>query len=480
MNKLYYGDNRDILQKHIDSESVDLIYLDPPFNSKASYNILFRSASGASSKAQVTAFEDYWHWTEQTESTYREIIETGKPEVVQMIKSFRGFVGENDMMAYLVEMCVRLTELQRVLKKAGTIYLHCDPTASHYLKIIMDTIFGKRNMRNEIIWAYRGGGVPKSDFAHRHDVILRYSKSDKYLFNVDEIRIPYSKETEERLKYKARSFRDSKVYDAYEKNPHGKHPEDWWAIQPIMPSDPERLGYPTQKPERLLNIIIKASSNSGDVVLDPFCGCGTTISVAQRLNRNWIGIDVTHLAINVIKLRLRDQFGAGIESQYEVIGEPRDVEGAINLARHDRYQFQWWALSLINARPYRDKKKGSDTGIDGYIYFMDEKDKEKSAIVSVKSGKVGVQQVRDLCHVIEREKAEFGLFISIESPTDPMIKEGLRQDIYKDPAGNAYPRLQIRTIAELLDGKGFQLPSVVPVYRRARSFKETNENLEIL
>jgi site-specific DNA-methyltransferase (adenine-specific) len=202
--------------------------------------------------------------------------------------------------------------------------------------------------------------------------------------------------------------------------------------------------------------------------------------VAQRLERVWIGIDITHLSINVIKSRLRDQFGPDIDSQYEVIGEPRDVEGAINLAKGNRYQFQWWALSLISARPYQDKKKGSDTGIDGYIYFMDEKDKEKSAIVSVKSGKVGVQQIRDLCHVVEREKAEFGLFITIDAPTDPMMKEGLRQGVYKDPTGKTFPRIQIRTIEQLLSGDGFALPSILPTYRKARSYREKNANLEIL
>jgi len=301
-NVLYYGDNLDIMRRYIKDESVDLIYLDPPFNSNATYNVLFDEHVGLQSAAQIKAFDDTWHWGPDAAEAWQEVVERNEP-VSQAMRAFRTLVGESDVLAYLAMMAPRLLELHRVLKPMGTIYLHCDPTASHYLKLLMDAVFSPKNFRNEIIWAYRGGGTPRRDFARRHDVILRYSKADMYNFYPDPVRIPYQAEGQGRT--------DSSMWGkhkgsnkAYKPNPLGKVPEDWWLINPLNANDPERLGYPTQKPELLLERIIKASSVEGDIVLDPFCGCGTAIAVSQRLGRRWKGIDITPLAVNLIKHRL--------------------------------------------------------------------------------------------------------------------------------------------------------------------------------
>ena len=337
-NTLFYGDNLKVLKEYIPSNSIDLIYLDPPFNSKADYNVLFKEPTGALSKAQITAFEDTWHWTDETEKTFKNIVDEAPADVVEMMRSLRKFVGQkNDVIAYLTMMCVRLLELRRVLKDTGTIYLHCDPTASHYIKLLMDVIFGKNNFRNEIVWCYRGAGYPKHDFGRRHDIILRYSKTSNYIFNLDEVREEYAEATKERFKHYIGNIRGGKDFGIQQLHPLGKQPDDWWQIQPIAPSAKERLSYPTQKPEALLERIIKASSNEGEVVLDPFCGCGTTVAVAHKLKRNWIGIDITHLAINAIKLRLNKMFGIVPKNDFKVIGEPEDLEGARELSSHNRY-----------------------------------------------------------------------------------------------------------------------------------------------
>lgn len=466
-NKLYYGDNLTILKSYIKDESVDLIYLDPPFNSKANYNILYKEPTGEQSQAQITAFEDTWHWTEETEYTYGEIIKDAPATLVEMMIAFRKFVGVNDVMAYLTMMAIRLIELRRVLKPTGSIYLHCDPTASHYLKILMDTIFGKKNFRNEIAWCYRGAGYPKKDFGRRHDIILRYSKTDDYYMDVDAVREEYAEATKERFKHYIGNVRKGTDFGLQELHPLGKHPDDWWQIQPIAPSARARLGYPTQKPEPLLERIINASSKKGDIVLDPFCGCGTTIAVAQRLSRKWVGIDVTHLAINLIKLRLQDSFGLQPKIDYEVIGEPEDLTGAKELASQNRYQFQWWAGSLIGAKPYGDKKKGSDTGIDAFIYFEDEKHSPKKAVVQVKSGHVSVKDIRDLGHVMDREKAEIGIFITLEEPTKPMMTEAAQKGFYKSVTGMQYPKIQIKTIEDLLKDNRLNIPTRHTSHKRA-------------
>lgn len=461
MNKLYYGDNLDTLKNHIDDESVDLIYLDPPFNSKATYNVLYKEPTGKLSDAQITAFDDTWHWGEEAERAFQEIIDNAAVEVIEMMRAFRSFIKSNDMMAYLTMMCVRMIELKRVLSNTGSIYLHCDPTASHYLKILLDTIFGKYNFRNEIVWCYRRWSALSERFQRQHDVILFYSKSEKISFNRSYI--PLSEGTIKRWKGKKQeavfSENGKRMASNLDKESEGTPMPDWWNISIINPAAKERLGYPTQKPETLLERIISASSNKDDVVLDPFCGCGTTIAVAQRLKRKWIGIDITHLAINLIKNRMKDMYGIKPKKDYKVIGEPLDIEGADDLAKLNRYQFQWWALSLIEARPYGDKKKGKDTGIDGYIYFQVGTNKYEKVIVQVKSGHVSVKDIRDLGHVVDREKAAIGIFLTLKKPTRDMKKEAVSKGLYKSKAlGKDYLKIQILTIEELLQGKQPQMP----------------------
>lgn len=481
MNKLYFGDNLVVLREHIPSESVDLIYLDPPFNSNKNYNILFNSPKGQKSEAQITAFEDTWHWGDQAEQEYTEILHQSNTNVAEMIQSFRKFLATSDMMAYLTMMTIRLLELHRVLKPTGSLYLHCDPTASHYLKVMMDMVFGVENFRNEIVWKRATSGSSKSialRFGSDHDVILSYIKSNLASFNKVFMPYPdkeikkrfrrsddkgrykdaelatYSKEKLEELEKENRLIvnESGKLrYKIYLDDVKGVLVDDVWTdIPPINSQAAERLGYPTQKPVALLERIINASSNPGDVVLDPFCGCGTAVEAAQKLDRQWIGIDITNLAISLIEKRLRDSF-PGIH--FEVIGTPKDLEGARDLANRDKYQFQWWACSLVNAQPYQGKKKGADSGIDGLIFFQDDLEGAKKIIVSVKGGEsVSVSQIRDLKGTLEREKAAIGLFVTLAEPTRPMLTEAVSTGYYESPLGKSYPKVQILTIEGLLSG----------------------------
>jgi site-specific DNA-methyltransferase (adenine-specific) len=306
-NKLYFGDNLDVLRQHIADESVDLIYLDPPFNSSATYNVLFAEQTGEKSAAQITAFEDTWHWGQDAERDYHDMVARAPKKLADLLQAFRQFLGTSDMMAYLTMMAPRLLELHRVLKPTGSIYLHCDPTVSHYLKLLMDAIFGQNNFLNEVVWYYRGAGVPKQARAKRHDILFWYAKDEThYFFDPDPIRQPYAEATQERFKHYIGNVRGGHDFGQQALNPKGKHPDDVITdIQPIAPSARARLGYPTQKPEELLEHVIASSSREGDIVLDPFCGCGTTVSVAERLRRRWVGIDITHLAISLIRHRLR-------------------------------------------------------------------------------------------------------------------------------------------------------------------------------
>ena len=293
---IWTGDNLDIM-RGMNSESVDLIYLDPPFNSKADY------AAPIGSIAAGAAFKDTWTLSD-VDVEWINLMEAKHPSLQRVLLAA---MTPSDK-SYLAYMAVRLLEMRRLLKPSGTIYLHCDPTMSHYLKIVMDAIFGRRNLRNEIVWCYRGGGVPRRDFARKHDVLFRYSASKSPTFNVDDVRLPYSDDSTERLEYTARAFRSSGVYDSYKPNPKGKHPEDWWVMQPIMPSSKERTGYPTQKPLALLRRVILASSNDGDTVLDPFCGCATTLVAADALKREWTGIDISLKAADLVAQRVTDLY----------------------------------------------------------------------------------------------------------------------------------------------------------------------------
>lgn len=452
MNALHYGDNLDVL-RGFPPESVDLVYLDPPFNSNANYNVLFKSPQGQQSQAQIEAFEDTWHWGEQAEAEFRELLRQPNTDVAQMMEALRRFLGENDMMAYLTMMANRLLKLHNVLKPTGSLYLHCDPTASHYLKMVLDGVFGKENFKNEIIWSYRRWPSISKRFQRMHDSIFFYTKiSGHHTFNVE-----YEENSES---YTKRFKGKTQILDpetgtrklVLEDESKGLPRRDVWELSILAGSSKERLGYPTQKPLALLERIIQASSNPGDVVLDPFCGCGTALHAAQKLGRQWIGIDITHLAISLIEKRLRDAFpGIGFETH----GTPKDFAGAQDLAHRDKYQFQWWACSLVNAQPYGGKKKGADGGIDGLIFFQDDAaGAAKRIVVSVKGGeKVQVPMIRDLAHVVEREKAAIGLFVTLAKPTEPMRKEAASAGFYECPHNKkAYPKIQILTIEGLLSG----------------------------
>jgi site-specific DNA-methyltransferase (adenine-specific) len=545
-NVLYYGDNLDVMRRHISDDSIDLIYLDPPFNSNADYNVLFAEHSGDRAAAQIKAFEDTWEWNQESARMYVEVVEAGGATSLTL-QALRQILGQSNMMAYLVMMAPRLIEMHRVLKDTGSLYLHCDVTANHYLKIVLDSVFGKENFRNEITWKRRPGmssAVHKSvRFGVITDILLYYAKTDSARF------VPqYNKTSDEYIKYVAESFKhrdpDGRIFQAtsltnpayrpnliydykgYKSPPNGwmitkekmelwdrqgriyfpsskdgrlrrKSYVDelkgmpiqnlWTDIEPIGAHAQERLGYPTQKPEALLDRIIEASSKPGDLVLDPFCGCGTTVAAAERLGRNWIGIDITHLAIGLIKHRLRDQFGTAISSQYKVVGEPVSLPDAETLAAEDPYQFQFWALGLVGARPAPlQQKKGADKGIDGNIYFHDDpRGKTKRIIISVKAGaNITPAMVRDLAGTITREKAEIGVLITFAKPTKPMRNEAASADFYSSPMGGLHPRIQILTIEELLDGKVIDYPSgsqsINKTFKKAPKAQAPDPSLSLL
>ena len=530
-NRLYFGDNLKILREHVPDASVDLIYLDPPFNSSATYNVLFKEKSGEESAAQITAFEDTWQWSQEAEAVFREIVTGGPRKLADLMQALLAFLGRNDMMAYLVMMAIRLVELHRVLGSAGSIYLHCDSTASHYLKLVMDAIFGVENYRSEIVWKRAASHGGASNYNDVHDTVFLFSRSSGPSWNaqyqshdqsyieshyqlVDSVGGHYQLVSAHGPgQGRARVFRGKLIhppkgrhwmdqptidrwdvegrlvftasgmprYKRYLNDTPGKPVTNVWDdIFPINSQAQERLGYPTQKPEALLERIIKASSNEDDVVLDPFCGCGTAIAVAEKLKRRWIGIDITYLAINLVQRRLRDSFGEQL-SPYEIMGAPTDVQGAEALKEISPHQFEWWAVDLVNARPAKDYKKGADTGIDGYINFFDDKSgKAKQVIVQVKSGYVGVNHVRDLKGVLDREKAAIGALITLREPTKPMLTEAASTGFYesKDFPGR-YPRLQILTIAELLAGKKLEFPAYrVETFAKAeRKTKHAQEEL---
>lgn len=533
-NRLFYGDNLAVLREHVADEAVDLVYLDPPFNSNADYNVLFAEKSGEKAHAQFQAFGDTWTWDTEAAANFQDAVSgAGGERVAKCMMAFQTFLGSSDMLAYLSMMAPRLVELRRALKPTGSIYLHCDPTASHYLKMRMDAIFGPQNFLNEIVWKRTSAHSSAKRYGPIHDVLLYYAKTDQYLWVPqyqplsDEYLDTFFDQTDsdgrrwKRMDLTGAGVRHGETGEVWRgidvtgKGRHWAHPprvleefdkkgrihwpqkqggmprlkqypedlkgvplQDVFSdIKPMHNMAAERLGYPTQKPEALLERIINASSNAGDVVLDPFCGCGTAVVVAHRLKRRWIGIDITHLAVNLIKVRLRDAFGPKVEETYEVVGEPTSVPDAQQLAKEDPYQFQWWALGLVGARPV-EKKKGADKGVDGRLFFHDESDagETKQVIISVKAGEnLNVSMVRDLVGVLEREKsggAVMGVLISMEPTTKPMRQEAAGAGFYKSPGKTQHPRLQLLTIEELLSGKKIDMPA----WHDARTFKKAKRS----
>ncbi len=535
-NTLFYGDNLTILRQYIPDECIDLVYLDPPFNSSRNYNVLFKDEHGIESESQITAFEDTWHWNMETLQTYNEMLTDAPDHVGKMISSLHEFIGENQMMAYLVMMTTRLVELHRILKSTGSLYLHCDPTASHYLKIILDFIFGIENYRGEIVWQRTATHNDAKRWPALSDTIFFYSKKSTFVWNpqyrdqsLEDIEKRYRFVDEQGRRYRLGPIdspnpRPNLIYEwkgyappvkgwRYSKERMAEldaageiwYPKDktkrlahklfldesrgallgniWTDISPLQASATERLGYPTQKPLELLERIVRASSNPGDIVLDPFCGCGTAIAASQKLDRKWVGIDITHLSIALMKYRLEAMY-PGIK--FKVVGEPKDVGAAHQLASEDRYQFQWWALSLVRARPLggdagsREGKKGSDKGIDGVMAFIDDQSgKAKRVLVQVKSGHVKSGDIRDLIGTVEGEKAAIGVFITLEEQTEPMKQAALKGGFYHSIGwGQDFPRIQILTIEELLHGKTIKMPPQFGTFKQAQRVQQMSDTIQ--
>lgn len=542
-NVLYFGNNLSVLRERIPDESVDLIYIDPPFNSSRNFFVLFKDRTGKSSAAQEEAFTDTWTWTEDSEAAYKEIvIACPNRDLATTVEALRAFLRETPMMAYLVAMAIRLVEMHRVLKPTGSFYLHCDPVASHYLKVILDVIFGPEHFRNEITWKRTSAhSDAKHKWADIADIILFYVKSKAAVFTPqymahgvayveefyrlddgdgrgpyrkDNVTSPnprpnlmyewqgfsyppkgwrYSKETMQKLHDQGRiSYpRQKDGTPDFTKRPALKRylneqvgtivPNVWTDIPPVQARG-ESLGYPTQKPLALLERIISASSKPGDVVLDCYCGCGTTVTAAHKLHRKWIGIDITAVAVAVIKSRLENSF-EDLKDKVLVDGFPTDFEGARQLFEYDPYKFQIWACTLIDAYPLQ--KRGADGGIDGWLNFFDLDDTPQRAVVQVKGGKVQVNLIRDFCHVVAREKAAIGFFICMGVVTKPMLDEAMKQGFWTDAGKRDYPKIQILSVADLLNHKAkarypAQDKASLLGFKAAKQQKETTQQAMIL
>lgn len=533
MNRLLFGDNLGWLRDRavFPDASVDLVYLDPPFNSNADYNTLFREISGEPSPAQLRAFKDTWDWAEVAE-TYHDFLRTcGNTRLGELVEALHGFLGQSPMMAYVAMMAPRLVELHRVLAPTGTLYLHCDPTASHYLKLVLDAVFGAENYRNEISWVRSNPkSLSKTNFPNCRDVILRYSKSERCTFNKvfgehdpgyvakaykysdrrgryrllpllnpndNRPNLTYEflgvtrvwRWTRERME---KAHADGLVvqlkpgavpqYKLYLEDSAGRTITNNWDDIPQVAGH-EALGYPTQKPVALLERIIATSTNPGDVVLDPFCGCGTTVHAAQKLKRKWLGIDITYLALNLIKRRLQNAFD-GRTLRYEEGGQPTDIGGARRLAAMDKFQFQHWALSLVDARPTKEGDgKGADRGVDGLLYFAEAKAKRSKILVQVKGGGVGRKDVATLLGDVNNQKAAGGVLLTLEKPTKPMQMEAAEAGRYTSQLWHDrdFPKLQILTVEGLLNGsERLDSPPLTDEFAKAQREADAGAQTELI
>jgi len=528
-NVLHYGDNLPIMREHIPDESVDLVYLDPPFNSSRDYNVLFKQARRDENQAQVMAFQDTWRWSKKAYQAFFD--DSRNAPLFSLMESLHRILGTSDMMAYLVMMAPRLLEMHRVLKPTGALYLHCDPVASHYLKVLLDIVFGPARFRNEIIWKRTSAkGLAFTRFASNHDVILRYVRSEEATWNPQ-----YSRHDPEYVRQFYR-FVESKTGRRYALdnlvNPNRDRPnltyeflgitrvwrwtkkrmneahkkglieqshpgavprlkrfldeqegipvgDVWIDIPPIGAQAKERMGYPTQKPLALLERIINASTNEGDLVLDPFCGCGTAVVAAEKLGRRWIGIDITFVAVDLIISRLTSDFGLKRAKHYKVVGDPKDAYSARKLFEESPKQFEVWAVGLVSGVP--QPEKASDKGVDGKVYFQDLKGELQYAVVQVKGGHLTPAMIRDFAHVIDREQAAMGYFICLESPTKGMHSAAEEAGFFISPSGRKIPKLQVRTIKELLeDDKEFDFPKGYSLKSGGRRLlRKSEENGEL-
>ena len=521
-NTLYYGDNLQVL-RDFPSECVDLIYLDPPFNSNRNYNVLFKESAGVEAEAQIQAFEDTWHWGIEgttTWDTYNQIVQK-QDEVGRMLQAFVQALGHNDVTAYLTMMAPRLIELRRVLKPTGAIYLHCDPTASHYLKVVMDSVFGATNSRTDIVWRRTNAkGLAFKGFPRDHDTLLYYTKEAKFTWNRpfvaydpayvekfyrfveegtgrryrlsdltnpnrDRPNLTYEwkghvrvwrwtkqrmEEAEQHgiIQYSSTGLAAQKRYlDEMQGQPVDSI---WDDIEPVQAHSKERLGYATQKPEALLERVISASSNEGDVILDPFCGCGTAVVAAHRLGRKWIGIDITYLAVDLMQNRLKTTFPGDFKKGVQIDGEPADEAAALALAEKDKYQFQFWSVAKLGGTSRGGQnKKGADQGVDGVIGFP-EVDPEKSGkaahdfkqvIISVKGGNTGPSHVRDLIGTVKNESAAIGVLVTIKEPTRGTIDAAASAGVYQSNfTKKSYPKIQIITAGDIVHGKMVEMPPI--------------------
>ena len=506
-NTLYYGDNLDAMREHIADESVDLVYLDPPFNSSRDYNVLFKQAKRDENQAQITAFTDTWQWSKRR---YDEFFDDHRnARLFDLVNALHKMLGQSEMMAYLVMMAPRLLDLHRVLKPTGSLYLHCDPAASHYLKIVLDVVFGPTRFKSEISWkrsAQHGGAVSYNDI---HDTLLFYLRGHAATWNphytaLDDgyVNTHYTLVDKDGRRYQlvschgagagpARRFgevelapppgrhwawtqekldelwRQGRIIFTAKGMPRLKRYLDevagaplgtvWTDVPPINSQAAERMGYPTQKPVALLERIISASSNPGDVVLDPFCGCGTAVVAAEKLGRKWIGIDITFIAVDLMISRLANDFGLIRNREYDVKGDPKDAYSARKLFEQSPKQFEIWAVGLAAGVP--QPEKSGDRGVDGKVYFQDLEGNLQFAVCQVKGGHLTPTLIRDFAHVIERDKAAMGFFICLDTPSKGMYDEADELGFYTAPSGRKIPKLQVRTIKELVEEcKEFDFP----------------------
>lgn len=500
-NQLFYGDNLDILRRKIKDETIDLCYIDPPFNSKRNYNQIYNNIGGED-RAQAQAFIDTWVWDDHASSGFDEILSNAEgrfqPRLVDLIKGLDSVLGKGSLFAYLISMSLRVTEIRRALKPEGSFFLHCDPTASHYLKIVLDSIFcpSGGDFINEIVWCYNVGGKSKKHFARKHDIIFWYSKGKTYYF--DGTLAGLKRETGTKsfggiigIDNDGRRYQDKlvkatgKYYRYYLDDP--KIPEDWWIdINSIQSQSAERLGFPTQKPEALLERILRTCSREGDTILDAYCGCGTTVAVAQSLKRTWIGIDITYQSISLILKRVEDAFGKDIADAVILDGVPKDMESAEALAHKKddrlRKEFEKWAvLTYTNNRAVINEKKGADSGIDGIAYFKTGKDANAKIIFQVKSGGVSRKDIATLRGDMNRDAATLAILITLEESSGPMSKDAKAAGQYHHAdMGRSYDVISIVTVKEIVeDGKRLEIPMSLEVLKAAQK-AATSEQIELL
>lgn len=517
-NMLDYGDNLTIMRAMPDS-SVDLIYLDPPFNSQRTYNLIYTKLTGMPLPEQEEAFCDAWTMDSEKIQMAEEIPITihDKYGVTDDVAKFwKAWINalrttEPRLLAYLVYMTYRLFEMRRILKSTGSIYLHCDPAASHYIKVMMDGVFGHANFRNEIIWQRTSAHSSAKRYGPVHDVVLYYANGEETTWNPtyqpydeDYIATRFARGSERPWKdadltgagtRNGETGKDWRGFNPTSKGRHWAYPPDeldkldrdgriywpkkkggwprfkayldesegiplqdvWTDISPVNSQAQERLGYPTQKPLALLERIITSSTNLGDVVFDPFCGCGTAVVAAHQLNRHWIGCDIAILSVQIVRDLLDRRYGLHDGEHYHITGVPRSVEAAKDLFERDKKQFQHWLVELSGG--FTNNKTSGDQGVDGRLYFGPKSDL-RSMVLSVKGGHLSPQFVRELRGTLERDGTEMAGFLCLNEPTKGMVTEAAKAGMFTYD-GASYPRMQIRTVQELLDGKAFDTPSRV-------------------